>query len=337
MTAHARRNAYLEALGAATRVRAARARRCRTAAAAPARSRSRRTWDAAARARGRRLHALRPGATRTQTVFGVGDRQAAWLIVGEAPGAEEDRQGEPFVGRAGQLLNSMLRAIGLRARTVYIANVLKCRPPGNRDPRAGEVAECLPYLQGQIALLQPKIMLAVGRIAAQNLLRTDDAARRACATGCTPSARARVPLVVTYHPAYLLRTPARQAQGVGGSEIRPRGVRAVSSVKQEREPWPEEAQIRPMHELDVPVVVAIERAAYQFPWSEGIFRDCLRVGYVCRVIDVGGEHRPATASCRSAPARRTSSMSASATSHRCRGLGRASCSFICSTARALRA
>jgi uracil-DNA glycosylase len=145
--------------------------------------------------------------TRTQTVFGVGNRQADWLIVGEAPGAEEDRRGEPFVGRAGQLLNAMLRAIGLAREQVYIANVLKCRPPGNRDPNPAEVAECLPYLERQIALLKPKIMLAVGRISAQNLLKTD-----------APLARlrqqvhafgiAKVPLVVTYHPAYLLRTPA---------------------------------------------------------------------------------------------------------------------------------
>jgi uracil-DNA glycosylase len=144
--------------------------------------------------------------SRTQTVFGVGNIEAEWLIVGEAPGAEEDRRGEPFVGRAGQLLNSMLRAIGLEREQVYIANVLKCRPPGNRDPAPREVAECLPYLERQIALLKPKIMLAVGRISAQNLLKTD-----------APLARlrrqvhsfgvARVPLVVTYHPAYLLRTP----------------------------------------------------------------------------------------------------------------------------------
>ena len=98
-------------------------------------------------------------STRTQTVFGVGNPQAQWLVVGEAPGAEEDRQGEPFVGRAGQLLNSMLRAIGLAREQVYIANVLKCRPPGNRDPSPSEAAECLPYLEQQIALLKPKIML----------------------------------------------------------------------------------------------------------------------------------------------------------------------------------
>ncbi len=144
--------------------------------------------------------------TRTQTVFGVGNTQAEWLVIGEAPGAEEDRQGEPFVGRAGQLLNAMLLAIGRPRETVFIANVLKCRPPGNRDPRPDEVARCLPFLEQQIALLKPKLMLAVGRIAAQNLLGTD-----------APLARLRgkvhhfgaagTPLVITYHPAYLLRTP----------------------------------------------------------------------------------------------------------------------------------
>jgi len=145
--------------------------------------------------------------TRTQTVFGVGNTRAEWLIIGEAPGAEEDRQGEPFVGRAGQLLNAMLLAIGLPRETVFIANILKCRPPGNRDPKPEEVTRCLPFLSAQIALLKPKVILAVGRIAAQNLLGTD-----------VPLARLRgklhhfgeanTPLVITYHPAYLLRTPA---------------------------------------------------------------------------------------------------------------------------------
>jgi uracil-DNA glycosylase family 4 len=144
--------------------------------------------------------------TRTQTVFGVGNPAADWLIVGEAPGADEDRQGEPFVGRAGQLLNSMLRAIGLAREQVYIANVLKCRPPGNRDPSASEAAECLPYLEQQIALLKPKIMLAVGRIASQNLLRTDVTLGR-LRQQVHRFGLSQVPLVVTYHPAYLLRTP----------------------------------------------------------------------------------------------------------------------------------
>ena len=145
--------------------------------------------------------------TRTQTVFGVGNQEAEWLVVGEAPGAEEDRRGEPFVGRAGQLLNSMLRAIGLAREQVYIANVLKCRPPGNRDPSAAEAAECLPYLEQQIALLKPKVMLAVGRIAAQNLLRTEATLGR-LRQQVHRFGASQVPLVVTYHPAYLLRTPA---------------------------------------------------------------------------------------------------------------------------------
>jgi uracil-DNA glycosylase family 4 len=148
--------------------------------------------------------------TRTQGVFGVGPKRADWLVIGEAPGAEEDRRGEPFVGAAGQLLDAMLRAIGLdRKHNVYIANVLKSRPPGNRDPKPEEVAACMPYLERQIGLLRPRLMLAVGRIAAQNLLATD-----------APLARLRgrvhyfgelnTPLVVTYHPAYLLRTPGEK-------------------------------------------------------------------------------------------------------------------------------
>ncbi len=148
--------------------------------------------------------------TRTQAVFGVGNRRAEWMVIGEAPGAEEDRRGEPFVGRAGQLLDAMLRAIGLSRETnVYIANILKSRPPGNRDPRPEEVAACLPYLHRQIALVRPKLLLAVGRIAAQTLLGTDAPLGRlrgrAHAFG-----EHNVPLVVTYHPAYLLRSPAEK-------------------------------------------------------------------------------------------------------------------------------
>lgn len=146
-------------------------------------------------------------ATRTQTVFGVGDPSAGWLIVGEAPGAEEDQRGEPFVGRAGQLLNAMLRAIGLAREQVYIANMLKCRPPQNRDPAAAEVAECSPYLDRQVALIKPKIMLVVGRIAAQSLLRTTVPLGRLRQQVHAYGALA-VPMVVTYHPAYLLRMPA---------------------------------------------------------------------------------------------------------------------------------
>jgi DNA polymerase len=146
--------------------------------------------------------------SRRNTVFGVGHEQAHWMIVGEAPGENEDRQGEPFVGQAGRLLDSMLRAIGLTReaappeRQVFICNVLKCRPPGNRNPEPQEVAQCEPFLKRQVALVKPRIILAMGRFAVQSLLRTTE-----------PIGRLRgrvhdyegVPLIVTYHPAYLLR------------------------------------------------------------------------------------------------------------------------------------
>lgn len=148
--------------------------------------------------------------TRTQGVFGVGDPHAEWLIVGEAPGAEEDKQGEPFVGQAGRLLDAMLAAIGLkRGDNVYIANVLKSRPPKNRDPSPQEVAACLPYLERQIDLIQPRLILALGRFAAQSLLATDTAIGRL--RGQVHRYRG-VPLIVTYHPAYLLRNPADKAR-----------------------------------------------------------------------------------------------------------------------------
>jgi DNA polymerase len=149
--------------------------------------------------------------TRTQTVFGTGAHDADLMIIGEAPGAEEDRQGEPFVGRAGQLLNAMLAAIGLERSRVYIANIVKCRPPGNRDPHAEEAAACRPYLLRQVALLQPRLILSVGRVSAQNLLGSEEPVGRL---------RGRVhrfepgdiPLIVTYHPAYLLRKPSEKAK-----------------------------------------------------------------------------------------------------------------------------
>ena len=148
-------------------------------------------------------------ATRTQAVFGVGNQQADWLIIGEAPGADEDRQGEPFVGRAGQLLNEMLKAIGLQREQVYIANILKCRPPNNRDPKPEEAASCSPYLQRQIELIQPKVILALGRIAAQRLLQCNTSLARLRGQvhhlDTSPS-----PVIVTYHPAYLLRSPAEK-------------------------------------------------------------------------------------------------------------------------------
>lgn len=141
--------------------------------------------------------------TRTQTVFGAGNKQADWMLVGEAPGQHEDEQGQPFVGKAGLLLTEMLRAIGLSREEVFITNILKCRPPNNRDPLAVEVESCNDYLQRQQQLIQPKIILAIGRIAAQTLLKTDE-----------PLARLRgkvhifnnTPVVVVYHPAYLLRS-----------------------------------------------------------------------------------------------------------------------------------
>jgi uracil-DNA glycosylase family 4 len=165
-----------------------------------------RTWDdlraAVATCTSCSLH-----TSRTQTVFGVGDPQADWMIIGEAPGAEEDRRGEPFVGRAGKLLDEMLRAVGQSRDRVFIANILKCRPPNNRDPKAEESAACRGYLQRQIELIGPKIILAVGRIAAQLLLETDEPVGRLRGSrhqlGDTP-------LVVTYHPAYLLRSPSQK-------------------------------------------------------------------------------------------------------------------------------
>ncbi len=147
--------------------------------------------------------------TRTQTVFGVGSHTADWMIVGEAPGAEEDRRGGPCVGRAGKLLDEMLRAIGLARETVYIANILKCRPPNNRDPANEEADSCRHFLERQIELVAPRVIIAVGRIAAQRLLQTD-----------APLGRLRqqkhylpdrqIPVVVTYHPAYLLRSPTQK-------------------------------------------------------------------------------------------------------------------------------
>lgn len=145
-------------------------------------------------------------ATRKNTVFGVGDEQADWMVVGEAPGADEDRQGEPFVGRAGQLLNNMLLALGLKREQVYIANILKCRPPNNRDPRPEEVVKCEPFLKRQVELVNPKIILAVGRIAAHNLLKTDSSLSQLRGR-CFYYGDNDTPVVVTYHPAYLLRSP----------------------------------------------------------------------------------------------------------------------------------
>lgn len=196
----ARQLAILEALGVDAYVPRARDRAAEPAAGIAA------EWDALENeVRECRLCGL--CETRTQTVFGVGDRSARLMVVGEAPGAEEDRQGEPFVGRAGQLLDSMLRAAGFERGEVMIANVLKCRPPNNRDPSDEEAGKCMPYLRRQIALVAPSAILCVGRIAAQRLLDTGEAVGKL---------RGRVhgldgvPVVVTYHPAYLLRAPGEK-------------------------------------------------------------------------------------------------------------------------------
>lgn len=141
--------------------------------------------------------------TRTQTVFGTGNKNADWMLIGEAPGQQEDEQGKPFVGNAGLLLTEMIRALGLQREEVFIANILKCRPPNNRDPHVNEVEQCRAYLNAQIALIQPKIILAVGRIAAQSLLATDESLSKL--RGKVHSVN-NTPVVVVYHPAYLLRS-----------------------------------------------------------------------------------------------------------------------------------
>jgi len=149
--------------------------------------------------------------TRRNTVFGVGDRSAELMIVGEAPGAEEDRKGEPFVGRAGMLLDNMLAALGLQRRQVYIANILKCRPPGNRNPSVEEAAACAPYLQRQIELVAPRMILAVGGVAAHNLLATEESVGRLRGRAHLLPGGSRE-VLVTYHPAYLLRRPEEKAK-----------------------------------------------------------------------------------------------------------------------------
>lgn len=144
------------------------------------------------------------GATRTKFVFGVGNPHAKLMVIGEAPGADEDAKGEPFVGRAGQLLNKMLEAIHFKREEVFIANILKCRPPGNRDPLAAEVEQCEPYLLKQIELIKPTFILALGRISAQTLLRTTSSLTEMRATEQVYNG---IRMIVTYHPAALLRNP----------------------------------------------------------------------------------------------------------------------------------
>ncbi|MEM1244097.1 MAG: uracil-DNA glycosylase [Pseudomonadota bacterium] len=152
--------------------------------------------------------------SRTQTVFGVGNPNADLMIIGEAPGMNEDKQGKPFVGRAGQLLTQMLYAIGLQRESIFIANVLKCRPPRNRDPQADEVATCTPYLNQQIELIKPKLMVAVGRIAAHYLLQSTLSLSR-LRKQVHQYGSQKTPLIVTYHPAYLLRSPVEKRRAYG--------------------------------------------------------------------------------------------------------------------------
>jgi uracil-DNA glycosylase len=144
--------------------------------------------------------------TRTQTVFGIGNHTAPLMVIGEAPGFYEDQQGEPFVGRAGQLLTAMLKTIGFDRQQIYIANILKCRPPNNRDPLPVEVTSCTRFLDQQITLVKPKLLLAVGRIAAHHLLKTT-ASLETLRHKMHRYGNAAIPLIVTYHPAYLLRNP----------------------------------------------------------------------------------------------------------------------------------
>ena len=168
------------------------------------------TWEELSRqVAGCRACSLQEG--RSNVVFGIGNRKARLLVIGEAPGAEEDRLGEPFVGRAGQLLNAMLHAIGLKRHQVYIANLLKCRPPGNRDPHRDEVACCRPYLLHQIELIAPELILVLGRVAAHGLLERDDplAKLRGQEFRFGPQ---QTPLLVSYHPAYLLRSPQEKVK-----------------------------------------------------------------------------------------------------------------------------
>jgi len=148
--------------------------------------------------------------SRTRTVFGVGDKNADWLYVGEGPGAQEDATGEPFVGQAGKLLDNVLAAIDLkRGRNVFIANIVKCRPPGNREPTLYEAQQCEPYLTRQIELIKPKLIIALGKIAAQNLLKTDASIGNLRGKLHQYSG---IPVIVTYHPAYLLRTLTAKAK-----------------------------------------------------------------------------------------------------------------------------
>ena len=169
--------------------------------------------------------------SRTQTVFGIGDRKASLMIIGEAPGFYEDQQGEPFVGRAGQLLTAMLKSIGFTREQVYIANILKCRPPNNRDPLPEEVQSCTEYLNHQIKLVQPRLLLAVGRIAAHYLLKTKSSLERLRnqihSYSDHQNNEHQIPLIVTYHPAYLLRNPVDKKKTFADLQLIKKTLQAV--------------------------------------------------------------------------------------------------------------
>jgi DNA polymerase len=199
------RRAYLEAMGIPVWVR----RDAASAVAASAAAHGRDVDLGAIAERVSRCTACPLHGGRMRTVFGVGQVGARCMVIGEAPGAEEDRQGEPFVGRAGRLLDAMLSACGLGREAVYITNIVKCRPPGNRDPRPEEVAACADYLRHQLALVRPEVILAVGRVAAQNLLGSDSPIGRLRGRDHVHG-ETGVPVIVTYHPAYLLRRPVEK-------------------------------------------------------------------------------------------------------------------------------
>lgn len=168
---------------------------------------------------------------RRQTVFGVGNPKAAWMFVGEGPGEEEDRRGEPFVGRAGKLLDAMLRAMGLDRTTVYIANIVKCRPPGNRNPGLEEAASCIPYLKRQIELIEPRLIVALGAVAAQRLLETDRPVG-AMRGKLHYAEHLEPPVLVTYHPAYLLRSPGQKRKAWDDLQL---AMREMDAMPEERD------------------------------------------------------------------------------------------------------
>lgn len=166
---------------------------------------------------------------RRQTVFGVGNPRADWMFVGEGPGEEEDRRGEPFVGRAGKLLDAMLRAMHLDRNTVYIANIVKCRPPNNRNPGLDEAAACIPYLKRQIELIAPRLIVALGAVAAQRLLGTDRPVG-AMRGKLHRAAHLEPPVLVTYHPAYLLRSPGQKGKAWEDLQLAMREMDALQAA-----------------------------------------------------------------------------------------------------------